>query len=82
MSVNELETLDVFNERARTLRNKIKEYAIANVSQHNEHVLVVTHSRMINCFLEKMTWQTKEDGDRFAVFGMRVLPSDIFKREI
>ena len=73
-----IESLEDFLERAKAFKARVKSYAGENVAT-DEHILIVTHSRMINCFFETMKWN--EEKNRYD-WGTHTSTSDIFKREV
>ena len=55
-----LESLEDFNKRTLAYKEKIRNYAAANVAD-DETLLIVTHSRWINCFFEAMKWSEEKN---------------------
>ena len=74
-----IESLEDFSTRALAFKAKVKGYAADGNVTSDETVLIVTHSRMINCFLETMTWNADK---RKYDWGIHTATSDIFKRKI
>mmetsp|Transcript_28686 Transcript_28686/g.33708 ORF Transcript_28686/g.33708 Transcript_28686/m.33708 type:complete len:100 (-) Transcript_28686:48-347(-) len=78
LAFGHVETLEDFQRRALAFKQKVRDYAKVSVAS-DEHVLIVTHSRMINCFFDAMTWnEAKKKYD----WGLHTEVSDLFKREI